>query len=186
MYRKYIKRLIDFILSLILIIILSPLFIITGILVLLGLGFPIIFKQEREGMDKKTFIMYKFRTMNWNIGDTREERLTKVTKIIDILKLNELPQLFNVLKGDMSLVGPRPFIPKDNLPIEPPKERYMVRPGMTGLAQVRGGRSISHKRKLEYDVIYNQEISFILDFIIIILTPIKIIKDYKGVKNEKE
>lgn len=176
MYRKYIKRLLDIIISFILIIVLSPIFLITSILIILSLGFPIIFKQTREGQNKKSFIMYKFRTMNFNEDLNREDRMTKITKFIDNFKFNELPQLFNVLKGDMSLVGPRPFIPGDILPKKPYKERYYVRPGMTGLAQINGGRYISHEKKLEYDVIYNDKISFLLDLKILILTPFRIIK----------
>ena len=176
MYRKYIKRLLDIIISFILIIVLSPIFLITSILIILSLGFPIIFKQVREGQNKKSFVMYKFRTMNFNEDLNREDRMTKTTKFIDNFKFNELPQLFNVLKGDMSLVGPRPFIPGDILPKKPYKERYYVRPGMTGLAQINGGRYISHEKKLEYDVIYNDKISFLLDLKILILTPFRIIK----------
>ena len=176
MYRKYIKRLLDIIISFILIIVLSPIFLITSILIILSLGFPIIFKQAREGQNKKSFVMYKFRTMNFNEDLNREDRMTKITKFIDNLKFNELPQLFNVLKGDMSLVGPRPFIPGDILPKKPYKERYYVRTGMTGLAQINGGRYISHEKKLEYDVIYNDKISFLLDLKILILTPFRIIK----------
>ena len=176
MYRNYIKRLLDIILSLVFIIVLSPLFVITGLLVFIELGFPIIFKQEREGLHKKTFIMYKFRTMNFNTEQEREERMTKITKFLDIIKFNELPQLFNVLKGDMSLVGPRPFIPGDELPKKPSYERYLVRPGMTGIAQINGGRRITHNQKLRYDIIYNDKISFMLDLKILILTPIRILK----------
>ena len=116
--------------------------------------------------------MYKFRTKkhNWENLPYRE-RYTKVSWTIDRLRLNELPQLFNVLKGDMSLVGPRPFIPGEKLPpgeISP--KRYLVRPGMTGLAQVNGGRYLTHKEKLKYDVIYYDNLSFKEDFKIILKT----------------
>lgn len=177
MYRNYIKRLFDIMLSLILIIALSPLFIITGLLVFFELGSPIIFKQQREGFRRKTFIMYKFRTMDFNTEAKREERMTKITGFLDKFKFNELTQLINVLKGDMSLVGPRPFIPGDKLPKKPPKERYMVKPGMTGLAQINGGRYITHNQKLRYDIVYNEQISFLLDLKILLLTPIRILKD---------
>jgi len=177
MYKKYIKRLLDIIISAILIVILSPLFLITAILVLIELKRPIIFKQLREGKNKKPYTMYKFRTMNFNEQAPREKRMTKVTAILDKYKFNELPQLINVLKGDMSLVGPRPFIPNEPLPKQPGKERYYVRPGMTGLAQVSGGRNITHEKKLEYDSIYYNNISFFLDLKIIIKTPIQLLKE---------
>ena len=122
--------------------------------------------------------MLKFRTMDFNEGAKRETRMTKVTSFFDKIKVNELTQLFNVLKGDMSIVGPRAFIPGDPLPKKPPKERYLVKPGMTGLAQVNGGRFITHNKKLEYDIIYNNEISFFLDFKIVLKTPYRIIKDF--------
>lgn len=178
MYKKYIKRILDIIISALLMIILFPLFVITYLLVRIFLGNPVIFKQEREGLDKKSYVMYKFRVMDFNYSAKREERMNKIGKFLDICKLNELPQLFNVLKGDMSLVGPRPFIPKDALPTEVPKERYSVRPGMTGLAQVNGGVFISHNKKIEYDVIYVNNVSFWLDLKILVKTPFKIIYDY--------
>ena len=121
--------------------------------------------------------MYKFRT---RILDSYNkpyiERYTKFSYFIDRLHLNELPQLFNVLKGDMSLVGPRPFIPGEELPKRPYKERYLVRPGMTSLAIINGGRMITHEDKLKYDKIYYENLSFMLDLKIILLTPISIIK----------
>lgn len=177
MYRKYIKRILDIIISTILIIVLSPLFLITAILVFIELKRPIIFKQLREGKNKKPYVMYKFRTMDFNEQEIREKRMTKVTSVLDKYRLNELPQLINVLKGDMSLVGPRPFIPNEPLPKQPSKERYYVKPGMTGLAQVSGGRNITHEKKLEYDIIYYNNISFWLDLKIIIKTPIELIKE---------
>lgn len=177
MYRKYIKRLLDIIFSFIFIVILSPLFLITGLLIWIELGFPIFFLQLREGKSKKAYTIYKFRTMVPDTSLGRNERMTKITAFLDKYKFNELPQLFNVLKGDMSLVGPRPFIPGEVLPKAPEKERYYVRPGMTGLAQVNGGRHLSHDKKLEYDVIYYEKLSFWLDLKIILLTPIRLIKD---------
>lgn len=176
MYRKYIKRLLDIIFSFSFIVILSPLFLITGFLVWIELGFPIFFLQLREGKNKKAYTMYKFRTMVPDTSLERDERMTKITAFLDKYRFNELPQLFNVLKGDMSLVGPRPFIPGEVLPKAPMKERYYVKPGMTGLAQAKGGRHISHNKKLEYDVIYYEKLSFWLDLKIILLTPISLIK----------
>lgn len=176
MYKNYIKRILDIILSIVLIIILSPIFIISALLVFISLGKPIIFKQTREGKNKKPYTMYKFRTMNFNENMNREDRMTPITSFLDKYKFNELPQLLNVLKGDMSLVGPRPFIPGDPLPKKPCKERYQVKPGMTGLSQITKGRYITHEEKLECDIIYTKKISFLFDLKIIILTPITIIK----------
>ena len=179
MYKRYVKRILDIIFSLILLIGLSPLIILTGLIVYLELGKPIVFTQKREGKNKKPFTMYKFRTMDFNEEETRENRMTKKTKFLDKYRFNELLQLINVLKGDMSLVGPRPFIPHEPLPKSPEKERYLIRPGITGLAQAKGGRNISHEKKLEYDVIYYKNISFLLDLKIVIMTPISMLKENK-------
>jgi lipopolysaccharide/colanic/teichoic acid biosynthesis glycosyltransferase len=173
MYQKYIKRLLDIILSFILIIILFPLMLIISLIVLVDLGLPLFNEiREREGLNKKTFIMYKFRTKKANSGTKNSsDCYTAISRILDRFRLNELPQLFNVLIGDMSLVGPRPFIPGEKLPagdISP--KRYLVRPGITGLAQVNGGRSLTHKEKLKYDVIYYDNLSFTEDFKIILKT----------------
>ena len=178
MYRKYIKRLLDIIISLFFIIITFPLMIIVGFSLYLSLGKPLYNqKRLREGINGKQFLMYKFRT---RILDTYDkpyrERYTKFSYFIDRTHLNELPQLFNVLKGDMSLVGPRPFIPGEILPKRPYKERYLVRPGMTSLAIIKGGRTITHEDKLKYDKIYYKNLSFMLDLKIILLTPLSIIK----------
>lgn len=173
MYKKYVKRLLDIIFSIILILLLWPLMIIVAIITLIDLGFPLHNEiREREGLNKKTFIMYKFRTkkLKSQIKKT-EDHYTKVSRVIDRLRLNELPQLFNVLKGDMSLVGPRPFIPGDKLPAgEISQKRYLVRPGMTGLAQANGCRALTHKDKLKYDIIYYDNLSFKMDVKIIFKT----------------
>lgn len=178
MYRKYIKRILDIIVSLLLIIITFPLMIIVGLSLYVNLGAPLWNqKRMREGLNKKSYLMYKFRTRKLDSYHlSHRERYTKFSYFIDKTHLNELPQLFNVLKGDMSLVGPRPFIPGEELPKKPPKERYLVRPGMTGLAFVKGGRDISHDDKLKYDRVYYDSLSFILDLKIILLTPVAIIK----------
>ncbi len=177
MYKKYIKRLLDFIISLILIIVLAPLMIIIALIVLIDLGLPIHNEiREREGLNKKIFIMYKFRTKKLKSKNLKN-KFTKVSRVIDRTRLNELPQLFNVLKGDMSLVGPRPFIPGDDLPAgEISPKRYLVRPGMTGLAQANGCRNLTHKEKLKYDVIYYDNLSFKNDFKIIMKTIINVFK----------
>ena len=178
MYRKYIKRLLDIVLSIVLIIITFPLMIIVALSLYINLGKPFWNqKRLREGLNKKPYTMYKFRT---RIMDTYDkpyrERYTNFSYFIDRSHLNELPQLFNVLKGDMSIVGPRPFIPGEHIPEEAPKERYMVKPGMTSLAFIKGGRQISHENKLKYDIVYYDNLSFFLDLKIFLLTPIAIFK----------
>ncbi len=179
MYKKYIKRLLDIIFSILLILLLWPVMLIVAIITLIDLGFPLHNEiREREGLNKKTFIMYKFRTKKLNSQNLKfDDQYTKVSHKIDHYRLNELPQLFNVLKGDMSLVGPRPFIPGDKLPegeISP--KRYLVRPGMTGLAQTSGCRLLTHKDKLKYDVIYYDNLSFKTDLKIIVKTILSILK----------
>ncbi len=179
MYRKYIKRLLDIVFSCFLIILLSPLMLIVALLTLITLGLPLHnYIREREGMNKKTFIMYKFRTKTKEQTYEKNHQYKTIPGVIDKLRLNELPQLFNVLKGDMSFVGPRPFIPGEKLPEgKISSKRYLVRPGITGLAQCQGHRTISHKEKLKYDEIYYDNMSFLLDLKIILKTPITIIKD---------
>lgn len=178
MYRNVVKPTLDFIIALILLCILWPVIILVVILTAIDLGTPIYNRLRlREGKNKKTFLMYKIRTKTLpNKKNNYTEEYTKISKIIDRLRLNELPQLFNILKGDMSIVGPRPFIPGDKLPegeIDP--KRYKVRPGLTGLAQVNGGRAISHKQKLQYDVVYYDNMSFLLDLKIVLKTIVQII-----------
>lgn len=178
MYRKYVKRILDIIISLILIIITFPLMIIVALSLYINLGAPLWNqKRMREGLNKKSYLMYKFRTRKLDSYHLPyRQRYTKFSYFIDKTHLNELPQLFNVLKGDMSLVGPRPFIPGEELPKKPDKERYLVRPGMTGLAFINGGGDISHDGKLKYDLVYYQNLSFLLDLKILLFTPIAIIK----------
>lgn len=187
MYKNFGKPLLDFILSLILIILLSPLIIIITIIIYIDLGKPIYnLRREREGKNKKIYTMYKFRTKALDQdGTTNCNNFTKISKIIDKYRLNELPQLFNVLKGDMSLVGPRPFIPNDDLyPGEISYKRYMVKPGITGLAQVHGGRNIYHKQKLAYDVEYHDNLSFKLDLKILIATGKRLIQNSLDKRNK--
>lgn len=176
MYRKYIKRLLDIIIGSILFILLLPLIIIVGIITYIDLGRPLFnHRKQKEGLNHKIFIMYKFRTSLPKPKVTDKKIYTKVSRIIDATKLNELPQLINVIKGDMSLVGPRPFIPGDttlpNTPID--EKRYLVRPGITGLFQIRGG---THEDKLKCDIEYYDNLSFLLDLKIVLLTPFAIIK----------
>jgi lipopolysaccharide/colanic/teichoic acid biosynthesis glycosyltransferase len=181
-YKRFIKRPMDFILSLIAIIVLSPVLIIVAIFVRLKLGNPVLFKQKRPGLNEKIFTIYKFRTMT----DDRDEsgellpdavRLTKFGKFLRSTSLDELPELFNILKGDMSIVGPRPLSIK-YLPYYNEKERlrHNVRPGLTGLAQINGRNSLSWEEKFEFDIRYIYEISFAMDFKIIINTVLKVMK----------
>lgn len=182
-YRKFFKPLLDFILSLILILLLWPLMFVIAIITYVDLGSPIYNTiRKREGKNKKTYIMYKFRTKK--LGTEYNPQYTKVSRVIDKLRLNELPQLFNVLKGEMSLVGPRPFIPGEVLPDgKVSQKRYMIRPGITGLAQVSGGRNITHEEKLKYDEIYYDNMSFWLDFKIICKTLLELLE--VNVDNER-
>lgn len=176
------KRSIDFIFSLFLLIITSPVILITVIIIKIQIGSPILFKQQRPGLNGKPFFIYKFRTMtderdkNGNLLPD-EIRLTKTGEFIRKLSLDELPQLFNVLKGDMSFVGPRPLLMK-YLPLydEEQVRRHEVRPGITGWAQINGRNAISWEEKFKYDVWYVDHQSIWLDIKILFLTVIKVFK----------
>ncbi len=176
------KRAFDIILSLFLIIILSPIILITAILVYFKIGKPIIFKQTRAGLNNKLFTIYKFRTMS-NERDKKGEllpddkRLNKIGLTIRKTSLDELPQLFNVLKGDMSFVGPRPLLEEYlELYNEEQKRRHSVISGITGWAQVNGRNAISWEEKFKLDVWYVDNQSFWLDLKILWLTFLKVIK----------
>lgn len=182
MYKKYVKRSLDFILSLTAIVILSPILLIVAIMVRCKLGSPIIFKQQRPGLQERIFCMYKFRTMTDdkdNDGNLLpdELRMTKFGRILRSTSLDELPELFNVLKGDMAIVGPRPllvqYLPRYN---ERQHHRHDVRPGFTGLAQVNGRNSISWQEKFEWDIQYVEQLSFIMDIQIIFKTIVVVLK----------
>lgn len=188
-YRRYIKRLLDIILSIVAIIFLSLLFLTVAFLVRVKLGSPVLFKQKRPGMNEKIFLMYKFRTMT----DERDEdgellpddvRLTKFGKFLRSTSLDELPELFNILKGDMSLVGPRPLLVQ-YLPLynNHQKRRHEVRPGLSGLAQVNGRNAISWEDKFDLDVKYVENISLTTDIRIILLT-IKKVFIREGINSE--
>ena len=184
LYRLYFKRPMDFILSLLAITILSPVFIITGVLVRTKLGSPILFKQNRPGLDEKIFTMYKFRTMTNQKDETGELlpdhiRLTKFGKMLRATSLDELPELFNILKGDMSIIGPRPLLVQYlSLYNVHQKRRHEVRPGLSGYAQVNGRNSISWEDKFDLDVQYVDNVTFINDVKIIMLTLKKVfVKD---------
>lgn len=176
MYRKYIKRFLDVCCALAAIIVFSWLYILVAILVRVKLGSPILFKQQRPGKDEKIFNLYKFRTMT----DERDEngnllpddvRLTKFGKLLRSTSLDELPEAFNILKGDMSVVGPRP-LRVNYLPLYNARQRrrHEVRPGLSGLAQINGRNNISWEEKFEYDVTYVDNITFIGDIKIIVLS----------------
>lgn len=182
MYAKYVKRPLDFILSLIAIIILSPLLLIVAILVRIKLGKPVIFKQQRPGKNEKIFTLYKFRTMtdkkdeNGNLLPD-EQRLTKFGKALRSTSLDELPELWNILKGDMAIVGPRPQLIKDMLFMtKEQRRRHSVRQGLTGLAQISGRNNISWEEKINYDLKYIDRITFYGDLKIILKTAEKVFK----------
>ena len=182
MYKKFIKRFLDLILSLMALIILMPLMLIIYILVRVKLGKPAIFKQERPGKDEKIFTLYKFRTMtdekdeNGNLLPD-EQRLTKFGKMLRSTSLDELPELVNIIKGDMSIVGPRPLLVRDMVFMtEIQRKRHSVRQGLTGLAQVNGRNNITWEEKIKYDLNYVENISFINDDKIILKTVIKVFK----------
>lgn len=192
MYQKYIKRLLDIILSLMAIIITLPIFLITGILVLIFLGKPVIFRQKRPGKKEKIFTMYKFRTMS-NKKDKdgnllpNELRITKFGNFLRKTSLDEIPEFINILKGDMSFVGPRP-LRVDYLPLynKEQKHRHDIRPGLTGLAQVSGRNNITWSEKFKYDLDYISNITFLNDLKIILLTIEKVVLRKDIYSNNKE
>ncbi len=176
MYKKCIKRCLDFILSLCGIIVLSPVLVVLCILVRVKLGSPIFFNQERPGRDEKIFTLHKFRTMT----DARDEkgellpdavRLTKFGKFLRATSLDELPELFNILKGDMSVIGPRPLL-VSYLPYYTERERlrHSVRPGLTGLAQVSGRNFLDWDRRFQKDVEYVEHLTFGMDLKVLWMT----------------
>lgn len=176
------KRLFDIFISLIALIILSPIIGVAALLIRLKIGTPVLFKQQRPGLNEKSFHVYKFRSMT----DERdaegellldEVRLTSFGRLLRKLSLDELPQLLNVLKGDMSFVGPRPLL-MEYLPLynERQARRHNVRPGITGWAQVNGRNAISWEEKFELDVWYVENRSFWLDIKILFMTVLKVFK----------
>lgn len=175
-YQIYMKRFFDIVLSVSMIILLLPVIIATGILVKINLGSPVIFTQERPGKDEKIFKMYKFRSMKNSTNRegkllSDEQRLTRFGSVLRSTSLDELPELWNILKGDMSFVGPRPQLVRDMVFMTPEqRKRHQVRGGLTGLAQIMGRNSISWENKLYYDLKYLDNISFLNDLFIIIKT----------------
>lgn len=194
-YEKYVKRILDVIISAISLVVLSPVLLIVTILVRIKLGSPVIFRQERPGrIDCKSgkeiiFSLYKFRTMT----DQRDEegnllpdelRLTRFGKFLRSTSLDELPELYNILRGDMSIVGPRPLLVK-YLPLysEEQRHRHDVRPGITGLAQVNGRNSISWEEKFEWDIKYIEKLSFYEDLKVICKT-ISVVFKKEGISSD--
>lgn len=182
LYQNYIKRLLDIILSGLALIVLSPVFVIVYLLVRTKLGSPALFIQERPGKNQRIFKMYKFRTMT-NERDEQgsllsdEIRLTNFGKLLRSTSLDELPELWNIFIGDMTIVGPRPLLVQ-YLPLynEHQNRRHNVRPGLTGLAQVKGRNTLGWDDKFKLDVEYVNNITFINDVKIIILTVITVFK----------
>jgi undecaprenyl phosphate N,N'-diacetylbacillosamine 1-phosphate transferase len=195
-YRKYIKRPMDFILSLIAIIVLAPVLLIIAILVRVKLGSPVLFKQKRPGLNEKIFTLYKFRTMT----DERDEngellpdsvRLTKFGKFLRNTSLDELPELFNIIKGDMSIIGPRPQLVRDMVYMTPEqRRRHDIRPGLSGWAQINGRNAIEWEDKLNYDLEYLDKDSFWFDAKIVLITLKKIFKtesiSYEGMATAED
>lgn len=176
MYRRFFKRLLDILLSLCILVLLSPVYVILIVLVRIKLGSPVFFRQERPGLNGEIFTLYKFRTMT----DARDkdgkllpdkDRLTSFGKFLRSSSLDELPEFFNILKGDMSFIGPRPLL-VSYLPYYTEREslRHTVRPGLTGLAQVSGRNFIDWDRRLAKDVEYVEGLSFRMDLKVLFLS----------------
>ena len=180
-YQKFLKRPLDFVLSLLAIIVLSPVLLLVSILVRFKLGSPVIFTQERPGLNEKIFKMYKFRTMTEEKDENGEllpdsARLTRFGKKLRSTSLDELPELWNILKGDMSIIGPRPLLVEYlQLYNKHQRRRHEVRPGLSGLAQISGRNAISWEDKFDLDVEYIDNISFFGDWKIIFLTIKKVL-----------
>jgi undecaprenyl phosphate N,N'-diacetylbacillosamine 1-phosphate transferase len=181
-YQTYIKTKLDKLLAFVLILVFSPIIILTALVVFVKIGRPILFRQVRPGLDEKLFSIYKFRTMTDEKDDNNillddNVRLTKTGVFLRKLSLDELPQLFNVLKGEMSFVGPRPLLIEYlTLYNEEQRKRHKVLPGITGWAQVNGRNAISWKKKFQYDVYYVENQSFILDLKILWMTFLKVVR----------
>ncbi|AJC85173.1 undecaprenyl phosphate N,N'-diacetylbacillosamine 1-phosphate transferase [Campylobacter peloridis] len=188
MYKNGLKRVFDFFMALILLIIFLPFIVLIGIVLKIIQG-SVLFKQARPGLNEKIFYIYKFKTMSDEKDENGELlpdelRLKPFGKLVRSLSLDELPQLFNVLKGDMSFIGPRPLL-VEYLPLynQEQKKRHDVRPGITGWAQINGRNAISWEQKFKYDVEYVQNCSFLFDLKIFFMTIVKVLKR-SGVNKE--
>lgn len=188
-YERYVKRLLDFLCALIAIIFLSPLMLTIAILVRFKLGTPVIFKQKRPGLNEKLFTMYKFRTMTDETDEhgkllPDDRRLTRFGNILRHTSLDELPELVNILKGDLSICGPRPQLVRDmTFMNEEQRKRHLVRPGLTGLAQTNGRNALDWGNKIKLDLIYIQKITFLNDIKIIFNTVFQVVLRKKGLKD---
>ena len=189
LYEAYVKRLLDLVLSAVALLLLSPVMLVVAVLVRCHLGAPVIFCQERPGKDEEIFKLYKFRSMT-DACDAYgqllpdELRLTRFGRFLRSTSLDELPELWNIFKGDMSIVGPRPLLVK-YLPLynEEQRHRHDVTPGLTGWAQVHGRNLCSWEEKFDYDIWYVDHVSFILDLQIIFLT-VKSVLKREGISSE--
>ncbi|RDU22106.1 sugar transferase [Anaerosacchariphilus polymeriproducens] len=188
-YQKYVKRCLDLIVALPAGILLVPVYIVLAVLVRVKLGTPVIFKQERPGYKEKLFVLYKFRTMTDQKDEhgnllSDEERLTKFGKMLRSTSLDELPELINIIKGEMSFVGPRPLLVR-YLPLynEEQHRRHNVRPGLTGLAGVKGRNNQTWESKFKWDKKYVDHCSFILDLKIVIET-FRVVFKREGIAQE--
>lgn len=186
------KRLVDLLVSIIGIVMMFPMMLLIGIVIHFKLGSPIFFKQKRPGLDGKPFYLYKFRSMSDEMDANGEllpdeERVTPLGLFLRKYSLDELPQLFNVLKGELSLVGPRPLL-MDYLPLytEEQARRHLVKPGITGWAQVNGRNSITWEEKFELDIWYVEHQTFLLDLKILWLTFMKVIQSKNVNLNERD
>lgn len=189
-YEKYLKRMLDFVVSFIALILVSPILLIVSVMVRIKLGSPVIFSQKRPGKDEKIFTMYKFRSMT----DQRdaegnllpdEIRLTNFGKKLRSTSLDELPELFNILKGDMSIIGPRPQLVRDMVFMSPEqRRRHSVLPGLSGLAQIRGRNAISWEDKLSSDLEYIEHISLVGDITIVLITIVKAFIKQEGITDK--
>lgn len=189
MYKNCFKRLIDFVVSLFTLLILLPFLFFICILIKIRLGSPILFKQKRPGKDEIIFDILKFRTMTDEKDEKGtllpdEKRLTKFGRFLRSTSIDELPELINIMKGDMAIVGPRPLLVKYLILYnEKQKHRHDVRPGLTGLAQVNGRNAITWEKKFEYDIKYIQNITFVKDCKIIFQTFLSVFRQ-KGISSK--
>jgi len=189
MYIKVFKPLLDRLAALFLMILFLPIYLLVALIIYIKMGRPIFFTQERPGYKGKIFKIYKFRTMSDERDENGEllpdeKRLSKAGKAIRSLSLDELPQLFNILKGDMSFIGPRPLL-VEYLPLysKEQQRRHDVKPGITGWAQVNGRNAISWQEKFRYDIEYVENVSFLFDMKILWLTIVKVFKK-EGISQE--